>query len=90
MEKLTLSRDGAVIRRAKHYAAARQTSMSRLVESLLDRLTAHDADAPPPRGAQGMATFSMMSLTTASVVRPWLAAWGPSQMRWPSTYWARS
>ena len=23
----------------------------------------------------------MMSCTTASVVRPWLAAWGPSQMR---------
>ncbi len=48
MEKLTLSLDGAVIRRAKQYAAARQTSVSRLVESLLDRLTAHDADAPPP------------------------------------------
>ena len=28
-------------------------------------------------------TRSMMSLITASVVSPWLAACGPSQMRWP-------
>lgn len=33
----------------------------------------------------GTGTRSMMSLITISVVRPWLAAWGPSQSRWPST-----
>ena len=33
----------------------------------------------------GIGVFSMMSLITASVVRPWLAACGPSQRRWPST-----
>ena len=26
----------------------------------------------------------------AGLIAPWLAAWGPSQMRWPSTYLARS
>ena len=40
--------------------------------------------------AHGIGVRSMMSAITASVVRPWLAACGPSQMRWPSTYGARS
>ncbi len=33
----------------------------------------------------GMAVFSMMSLITASVVSPWLAACGPSHKRWART-----
>jgi hypothetical protein len=36
MSKLTLSVDSAVVRRAKSYAAARRTSVSRLVERYLD------------------------------------------------------
>ena len=34
-------------------------------------------------GPHGMGIRSMTSLMTVSVVRPWLAACGPSQMRWP-------
>ena len=41
-------------------------------------------------GPHGIGTRSMMSWMTASVVRPWLAACGPSQMRWPRTYGASS
>jgi adenine/guanine phosphoribosyltransferase-like PRPP-binding protein len=36
MQKLTLSVDAAVIDRAKRYAEANQTSVSRLVETMLD------------------------------------------------------
>lgn len=39
MPKLTLSVDGNVVRRAKRYAAARGTSVSRLVEGYLDLLS---------------------------------------------------
>ena len=35
--------------------------------------------------AHGTATRSMTSSITMSAVRPWLAACGPSQMRWPRT-----
>ncbi len=38
MSKLTLSVDDAVVRRAKRYARARGTSVSRLVECFLDLL----------------------------------------------------
>src|SRR6187397_3112647 len=38
----------------------------------------------------GIGTRSMTSWMTASVVRPWLAACGPSQTRWGSTYGASS
>lgn len=51
MQKLTLSVDGAVVERAKRYAAARGTSVSKLVETMLD-LMAHRGGAagvePPP------------------------------------------
>lgn len=56
MEKLTLSIDPVVIARAKRYAKARGTSVSRLVEQMLD-LASSDAtlsrdsrtrQAPPP------------------------------------------
>jgi hypothetical protein len=50
MEKLTLSVDGQVVSRAKRYAAARGTSVSRLVETMLDlvaRPVAPRGDAPP-------------------------------------------
>ena len=40
--------------------------------------------------SHGIGTRWTTSSMTASVVRPWLAACGPSQMRWPSTYGARS
>ena len=33
----------------------------------------------------GIGTFATTSFTTSSDVRPWLAACGPSQMRWLST-----
>ena len=42
------------------------------------------------RRSHGIGTRSTTSSITASVVRPWLAACGPSQMRWPRTYGARS
>lgn len=60
MEKLTLSIDPAVIARAKRYAKARGTSVSRLVEQMLDlaasggagaegrRASAPTASDPPP------------------------------------------
>jgi hypothetical protein len=40
MPKLTLNVDARVVRRAKRYAASRQTSVSRLVETMLDLATA--------------------------------------------------
>jgi hypothetical protein len=48
MEKLTLSVDGAVVARAKRYAEARGTSVSRLVETFLDMVTRQRPEAPPP------------------------------------------
>src|SRR4029453_18238476 len=36
-------------------------------------------------GGHGIGTRSMTSLITRSVVSPWLAACGPSQMRWLNT-----
>lgn len=39
MPKLTLSVDDTVVRRAKRYAAARGTSISRIVERYLDLLS---------------------------------------------------
>jgi Family of unknown function (DUF6364) len=57
MEKLTLSVDPGVVARAKQYARAHGTSVSRLVETMLDLATAaSDASsrtvapeaAPPP------------------------------------------
>ncbi|MGE3887578.1 MAG: DUF6364 family protein [Vicinamibacterales bacterium] len=48
MEKLTLSVDGAVVERAKRYAAAKGTSVSRLVETFLDAVTREAPEAPPP------------------------------------------
>lgn len=51
MQKLTLSVDAAVINRAKRYAAARGTSVSRLVETMLDLVatpTVDDGDDAPP------------------------------------------
>ncbi len=39
MSKLTLSVDQAVVQRAKRYARARRTSVSRLVERFLDLVT---------------------------------------------------
>jgi uncharacterized protein DUF6364 len=46
MQKLTLSVDAAVIGRAKRYAAANDTSVSRLVETMLDLIA-----TMPPRGS---------------------------------------
>lgn len=49
MEKLTLSVDGAVILRAKAYAEARGTSVSRLVENMLRMVSSHgDTPAAEP------------------------------------------
>lgn len=48
MEKLTLSVDGAVVQRAKRHAAAKGTSVSRLVEAFLDAVTREAPEAPPP------------------------------------------
>jgi hypothetical protein len=50
MEKLTLSVDARVISRAKHYAKSQETSVSRLVERMLDLLATprtERAQAPP-------------------------------------------
>lgn len=49
MPKLTLSVDEKVVRGAKRYAAARRTSVSRLVERYLDLLSRRFdmAQAPP-------------------------------------------
>jgi hypothetical protein len=41
-------------------------------------------------GPHGIGTLSRMSWMTASDVSPWLAACGPSQTRWLSTYGASS
>lgn len=49
MTKLTLTLDEKVIRRAKRYAAARGTSLSRLVERYLDSLSRpQDKSEDPP------------------------------------------
>ena len=51
MAKLTLNVDGAVVARAKRYAARRGTSVSRLVEKLLSlvvRTAGKDEEALPP------------------------------------------
>ncbi len=50
MEKLTLSVDGAVVIRAKRYAAARGTSVSQLVETMLQLVSSGRtaATAEPP------------------------------------------
>ena len=48
MEKLTLSVDGRVVQRAKRYAAAQGTSVSRLVQAFLDAVTRDSEGAPPP------------------------------------------
>lgn len=50
MEKLTLSVDGAVVIRAKRYAAARGTSVSQLVETMLHLISSGrtTATAAPP------------------------------------------
>ena len=47
MSKLTLSVDEQVVARAKRYAARHGTSVSRLVERYLDRLT-----SPPETGSE--------------------------------------
>jgi hypothetical protein len=46
MNKLTLSVDPHVVRRAKAYARGRGTSVSRLVEAMLDLAARTDASAP--------------------------------------------
>jgi hypothetical protein len=51
MPKLTLSVDDAVVRRAKRYARARGTSVSRLVERFLDLLARDRRSAPPEEAA---------------------------------------
>jgi len=51
MQKLTLSVDAAVVDRAKRYAEAQGTSVSRLVETMLDLIatpTPSSGDAPAP------------------------------------------
>ena len=49
MPKLTLSVDERVVRRAKRYAAAQGTSVSKLVERYLDLLARpYDMAAAPP------------------------------------------
>ena len=65
MEKLTLSVNPHTVRRAKRYAKARGTSVSRLVETMLDLIAAPapDGDAPPPvlaklRGSLGKGTVA--------------------------------
>lgn len=46
MSKLTLSVDDGVVRRAKRYARARGTSVSRLVERFLSFVATEDDTAP--------------------------------------------
>ena len=51
MQKLTLSVDAAVVDRAKRYAQANETSVSRLVETMLDLIatpTSSSSKAPAP------------------------------------------
>ncbi len=52
MEKLTLSIDPVVIARAKRYAKARGTSVSRLVEQMLDLASSGSHPAPSARASQ--------------------------------------
>ena len=51
MAKLTLSVDEGVVKRAKHYAATRGTSVSSLVEAYLDAVSRvraeREGDLPP-------------------------------------------
>lgn len=57
MAKLTLSIDEDVVRRAKEFADAHDTSVSALVERLLDgvtRLPTDEADAPALRRFRGI------------------------------------
>ena len=49
MQKLTLNVDSRVVTRAKRYAASRGTSLSKVVQTLLDVATAAGSDeASPP------------------------------------------
>ncbi len=48
MQKLTLSVDGDVVARAKRYAEARGTSVSKLVETMLDLM------ASPAKGSRDL------------------------------------
>ncbi len=50
MDKLTLSVNAHTVRRAKRYAKSRGTSVSRLVETMLDLIASPAAapEAPPP------------------------------------------
>ena len=52
MEKLTLSIDPVVIARAKRYAKARGTSVSRLVEQMLDLASSGAQPVPSARASQ--------------------------------------
>lgn len=52
MEKLTLSIDPVVIARAKRYAKARGTSVSRLVEQMLDLASSGAAPSSDLRAAR--------------------------------------
>jgi Family of unknown function (DUF6364) len=54
MPKLTLSVDEKVVRAAKRYAAARGTSVSRLVERYLDLLS------KPPKSDDGAPVLRML------------------------------
>jgi hypothetical protein len=47
VQKLTLSVDARVIARAKRYARARGTSVSRIVETLLGLVASEGGDAAP-------------------------------------------
>lgn len=61
MSKLTLSVNEAVIARAKELAARRGTSVSKLVEDYLDRLTARRVEVGEPpilRRMRGIAVGS--------------------------------
>ena len=49
-----------------------------------------DRPSAAPHRPHGIGTRSTTSWMTASVVRPWLAACGPSQMRWLRMYGASS
>jgi hypothetical protein len=46
MTKLTLSVNEGVVSEAKRYAKARGTSVSRLVETMLELMSSHGHDAP--------------------------------------------
>lgn len=51
MQKLTLSVDERVVERAKHYAADRGTSVSRLVETYLDLVARRPGGAHAREGS---------------------------------------